>query len=114
MSKRLNINDIRQRCIKIHGDKYIIPEQEYVDVFAKLKIICKIHDEFFISTKNLLSGHGCSKCKNVDKLTLSDLRKRIKNDIIIPEQEYININSKIKVICKNIQNIIGILHQLDY
>ncbi len=100
MSRKLTIDDIKQRCIKIHEDKYIIPEQKYIGVFEKIKIICKIHGEFFITTKNLLSGHGCSKCKKVDQLTLFDLRKRIKIDIIIPEQEYININSKIKVICK--------------
>jgi hypothetical protein len=104
MSKKLNILDIRKRCHKIHSNKYRIPNQNYIDIFARITVICKTHGEFDISTKNLLSGHGCSKCAGVEKSSIVELRKKCNkihgDKFIIPNQEYINAKTDIKVICK--------------
>jgi len=104
MSKKLDINNIRERIIKIHGDKYILPDQKYVDSFSKILVICKNHGEFHIQPRHLLSGHGCIKCDGFEKLTLDKLRKKcydINGDnIFIPDQEYINSKTKINVKCK--------------
>lgn len=120
MSKKLTINNIRERSFKIHGDKYIITDQNYVDSFTKIKVTCKEHGDFYIEPRHFLSGHGCIKCAilkmgyngknghinmNILKLTLDEIRKRtykIHGDsIIIPEQKYINAKTKIKIICKH-------------
>jgi hypothetical protein len=62
MSKKLTIIDIRERMEKIHGNQYILPDQNYIDSFSKIKVLCKDHNEFFIEPRHLLSGHGCAKC----------------------------------------------------
>jgi very-short-patch-repair endonuclease len=104
MCQKLTISEIILRTEKLFGDKYIIPEQNYIDSYAKLKVICKIHGEFTISSKNLLSGHGCKKCAGIEKIELSEIRERCNekfgDQFIIPEQEYLNSKSKLKVICK--------------
>jgi len=104
MSRKLTIDEIRKRCYDIHSDKYIIPDQDYVDSFTKIKIICKEHGEFYMESRHLLSGHGCKKCVGCEKLTIDDVRKRCYethgDNIMIPDQEYINAKTKIKIICK--------------
>jgi len=63
-NKVLNTEDIIERAVKIHGDKY-----DYSKVVAgknntaKITIICEKHGEFKQTVSTHLDGGGCSKCK---------------------------------------------------
>jgi hypothetical protein len=75
----------------------------FVNNKTKVKITCNIHGDFHISPQDLLSGHGCSKCKNVYKPTTEEFIAKVK--IIFPKYDfslvnYINSKTKISVICK--------------
>jgi len=104
MSRKLTLSEIRKRTYKIHSNKYIIPDQIYVDSFTKIKIICKIHGDFYMESRHLLNGHGCKKCSGCEKLTIDKIREKCYEihgyNIIICDQEYINAKTKIKIICK--------------
>ena len=63
-NKVLNTEDIIERAVKIHGDKY-----DYSKVVAgknntaKITIICEKHGEFKQTVFTHLEGGGCRKCK---------------------------------------------------
>ena len=46
----------------VHGDKYEIPNQEYVNDKTKIKVICPIHGEFAAAPNMLKMGRGCPQC----------------------------------------------------
>ncbi len=49
-----------------HDNKYIYPQQEYVNNKTKIIIICPIHGEFKQRVdSHLSSGNGCPKCMNL-------------------------------------------------
>ena len=47
---------------ELHNFKYEYDESTYVDTKTKIKMICPIHGEFWLSPNTHLSGHGCQKC----------------------------------------------------
>ncbi len=49
---------------KIHGDKYIYEEVNYIKANEKVKIICPIHGEFMQTPNKHLQGRGCPYCNN--------------------------------------------------
>lgn len=62
-----------EKARKIHGDKYIYTNTEYVNSQTPIKVICPKHGEFTITPNHLLSGVGCSDCgaeSTAEKLSL--------------------------------------------
>ena len=50
-------------AMKIHGEKYIYDEVEYVNNRTPIKIICKIHGPFWQQPISHISGkQGCPIC----------------------------------------------------
>lgn len=47
-----------------HGDEFDYSMVEYVNNSTNVKIICKIHGEFYQTPSNHLIGHGCPLCKS--------------------------------------------------
>lgn len=75
---------------KIHPDKYIYTEVEYKNSHTPVKIICKIHGEFYITPHSLLKGDTCQKCSE----TKGEKKVRIfleENGIEYIEQYRINL-----------------------
>lgn len=76
LTKTDSYDDVIQQFRKIHGDKYIYPEDnriQYVNKQSKLKIICPEHGEFIKSAQKHLSGQGCFHCRInelIDKFSL--------------------------------------------
>lgn len=66
--KRLTQQQVIERFIKVHGDKYNYSEVEYKNTRTKLKINCKKHGDFEQLYKVHASGSGCPKCANENKL----------------------------------------------
>lgn len=75
-----------KKAIIIHGDKYDYSEVEYKNCKKQVKIICKIHGEFFPTPDNHINAKsGCKKCGFID--TGNKLRK--------PQEDFIKQASKI-------------------
>jgi very-short-patch-repair endonuclease len=86
-------------------DEYDFSRFEYINNRVKGLVICKEHGEFLISPKKLLNQSGCPSCSGKKKLTIEDIRNRIREihgDIYyLPDQKYTNNKTKLKVICEN-------------
>jgi len=54
--------EIKEKIIKIHGDKYDLSEVKYEGAKKKIKLICREHGVFEKSLGVLLKGTGCNKC----------------------------------------------------
>ena len=52
-----------------YEDKYDYSKVEYVNSKTKVCIICPKHGEFYITPKQHLQGHGCTKCAKNGKWT---------------------------------------------
>lgn len=82
---------------------------EYINNSTKVKIICKEHGVFEITPNNLLSKHGCQKCKTekIKKYLSSTTKQFVKkaekiygNKYDYSLVEYINAHTAVKIICK--------------
>ncbi len=93
-----------ERANKIHENFYDYSLVEYKNNNTKIKIICPIHGEFLQKPSEHLLKSGCSKCKNVKKLTLDEfiIKAKLKHDDKYDYSlvEYINNRTKVKIICK--------------
>lgn len=108
MSNKLTIEIIRERSVKIHGNKYYIPDQEYLNNHTNIKIWCIECRDYFFQTANnhTIHKHGCTICaKRDDKFTLEYIREKCKeihgDKFTIPDQEYNGMNYEIVMICNN-------------
>jgi very-short-patch-repair endonuclease len=104
MSKKLTQEEFIEKAIKVHGNKYDYSLVEYINTKTKIKIICKEHGEFLQVPNYHLSNCGCPLCSSNIKLTTEDFIKLAKekhnNKYDYKLTNYININSKVKIICK--------------
>jgi very-short-patch-repair endonuclease len=97
------------RASKVHQNKYVYSEVDYVNNQTKVKIICPLHGEFFQIPKNHLNNHGCPKCalefksKN-SRFSLEKVVRKFKkihgNLYGYSLVDYINNHTKVKIICK--------------
>lgn len=60
----LSMEEVIKRVKEVHGEDYVIPEQEYINSHTKFKAICKKHGEFSITPESIMYGYGCQKCAN--------------------------------------------------
>ena len=57
-----NTDDFIKKANSIHKNIYDYSESNYSSAREKIKIICKIHGDFFQSPNDHLCGCGCQKC----------------------------------------------------
>lgn len=60
--RRSSTKEFVQKATNVHGSKYDYSKVEYTFNDVKVEIICQIHESFFITPANHLSGQGCGKC----------------------------------------------------
>lgn len=96
-----------EKCKKIFPD-YDYSKTIYTGRHSKVKVICKNHNyQFEITAGDLLSGHGCPKCKTykVKKQAFTtsefiDKAKKVhKNLYDYSKVDYVNNNTKVCIIC---------------
>lgn len=64
MTKRSTTEEFVEKSTKLHGDKYDYSLVEYTTNTAKVKIVCRKHNEFFLQAPaNHLKGSGCPICR---------------------------------------------------
>jgi hypothetical protein len=95
---------------KIHNDYYQYDFNTYKNLSTRMKIICKIHGEFWQSPHNHEWGKGCVFCgrKRIDINTLKDRQENFitkatllyGNRFNLSTVNYIDNRQKVKIICK--------------
>lgn len=102
--KILTKDEFIQKAREVHGDKYEYDNVVYVKESENVIIHCKIHGDFEQTPKSHLKGNGCSSCSGLKQLTTEEFIQRAKkvhgDRYNYSESEYINSNTKIKIICK--------------
>ena len=63
--KKLTNKIIIDRFKAIHSDRYDYSDVIYLNRRTKVKINCRIHGQFLMSSENHTSGQGCSKCSDI-------------------------------------------------
>ena len=62
--KSITQEEIIERFIKKHGNRYDYSKVEYNGIYNKVNIICEQHGEFLQATNSHLHGCGCPLCIN--------------------------------------------------
>ena len=65
---RSNVDDFVKKAKEIHGDKYNYSKVEYKNNRTKVCIICPEHGEFWQTPDGHLSGCGCPKCADLQRI----------------------------------------------
>lgn len=109
--KKLTTEQFIVRAIDKHGDKYDYSETVYLTAKDKVKIRCKIHNNYFypLPDNHTRLGSGCPLCGD----TRSSDAKRISQEEFIAratevhgdiydysETVYVGIDEKVKIRCK--------------
>ena len=81
--KQLSLEEIKNKFINIHGNKYDYSKFKEINRNIKDIIICPIHGEFLQSRNHHLRGSGCPSCANVPiggfkRKTIDDFKNEIK------------------------------------
>jgi hypothetical protein len=109
--KKSNKEDFVFKSNNIHPGKYDYSLTEYINCETKVKIICKKCNNIFMQRPSChLSGKGCPKCaidnkkSNKEDFSLKSYNKHPgKYDYSLVQ--YINTETKVKIICKKCNNI---------
>ena len=64
----LTTEDFINKAKTVHGDKYDYSKVEYVNTHQEVCIICPEHGEFMQEPANHLSGRGCPKCADINRI----------------------------------------------
>lgn len=92
-----------QKAKKIHGDKYDYSQAEYVNNYTPLKIICKIHGEFYQTAHTHLNGGGCPLCVGNVKSNTAEFIKKAReihgDKYDYSKVDYVNAKTKVCIIC---------------
>lgn len=106
---KLTKDEVIERIKNIHGDKYGgVDDINYVNIGTKIKLICPIHTDFYITPKSIFNGCGCRQCAqiananktkyNID--TFIEKAREIHGDKYDYNQStYINCATKLKIVC---------------
>ena len=93
------------KAIRVHNNFYDYGEVVYSTAKTKVVISCPLHGNFEMTPNNHLSGQGCPKCSNRQKLTTEDFIKRAQDvhgdTFDYSLADYKNMKTKVVVLCKH-------------
>jgi hypothetical protein len=101
-------NDFIVKAIMVHNNKYDYSNVKYIDLYSKITIFCKEHDNFEQTPQGHLSGRGCIKCANKYSYTTDEWICKAKK---IHGEKY-DYSKSIYTSCKNNISIICNQHGL--
>ena len=106
---KLTKDEVIDRIKNIHGDKYGgVDDINYINIGTKIKLICPIHKDFYITPKSIFNGCGCRKCSQIANAnkTKYDIDAFIKKAREIhgdkydySQSTYVNGITKLKIVC---------------
>jgi len=103
--QRSNTEEFNKKAKEIHGDKYDYSLVNYINNNTKVIIICKTHGEFEQTPSSHFMSFGCRDCglinirSNTNKF-IEKARKTHGDKYDYSKVEYVNIRTKIMIICK--------------
>lgn len=106
---KLTKDEVIDRIKNIHSDKYGgVDDINYINIGTKIKLICPIHKDFYITPKSIFNGCGCRKCSQIANAnkTKYDIDAFIKKAREIhgdkydySQSTYVNGITKLKIVC---------------
>lgn len=98
-------NGFINRAKEVHGDRYDYSQTEFLNCSSKVKIICRIHGEFFQQTFGHISGRGCPICGGKHPLNTKifierAIEKHGDHLFDYSKVNYTNTDAKVEIICK--------------
>lgn len=87
----LTYEEFKITANKIHNNKYAYPDQEFKNLYTKIKIICPIHGEFKQYPNYHLKGGGCRFCaieNDIKRKYMSQEQFIAKCKKIFPDYDY--------------------------
>lgn len=109
MGRNKNLSELVLQYKSIHGDRYDYSLVEYKNANTKLKIICKKHGIFNITSRQHLNGVNCLHC---ERERISYSQRKTTNEFITNANithgdrydyslvEYIKATKPVNIICK--------------
>ena len=99
-----NTEEFIKKAQVIHGNNYDYSETVYVAAAKKVKIICPLHGEFYVTGNNHLRGKGCPKCAwSGVKLTTEEFINKAKlihgSKYNYDKVEYVNSITPVYIMC---------------
>lgn len=91
-----------------HGDRYNYDRVEYLGNTVKVNIVCNIHGDFWQAPADHKAGKGCQKCAKklqgkkplTTEIFISKSVQTHGDKYDYSESEYIDSDTKVKIICK--------------
>ena len=103
VGKGLNRDEIIEKFVSVHGNKYDYSKVVYNGMHNKVVIICPEHGEFKQTPTKHILGQGCGKCGHMVKLTQNMFVKKVidiyKGKYDYSKVEYKTSHDKITIIC---------------
>lgn len=105
-NKNIGNDNFISKAKLVHGDIYDYSLTEYLESKEQIKIICSKHGIFEQRASNHLSGKGCLKCYNENKLSnslefIEKAKEKHGDKYDYTNLKYVNDKTKIKIICPN-------------
>jgi hypothetical protein len=108
MSKRLSLEEVKNKFESVHGQKYDYGKVIYAGSQKKVEIVCPIHGSFFQIPSDHMRGCGCQQCGR----DLTGLKKRNDTEWFLKESKdrhgdiynysmtnYVKSSDRVKIIC---------------
>lgn len=76
--KKYNDNNFITRAHQIHGDKYDYSTTFYKNLSSPVKIICRLHGEYYQKPIEHLRGKGCPTCSHKFGVSINTVSKNTK------------------------------------
>lgn len=109
VKKHIHITSLKReefifRASKIHNNKYLYDEIDFISYRDKVKIICPVHGSFWQTPNNHVNNkQGCSKCAKVASISNIEAIERCK---IVHGDKYnydlvsfVKVTNKVIIIC---------------
>lgn len=61
-----NSNNVKEKFIKVHGNKYSYDKMDYYNRHTKITITCPYHGDFEQTPGSHVAGRGCPRCNHVN------------------------------------------------
>ncbi|EES90391.1 hypothetical protein CLG_B2229, partial [Clostridium phage D-1873] len=68
-----------QHYLECNSLPYTLASKHYISSTHKLKLICPVHGEFYMSWDSIREKHRCSKCQGVYKRTTEDFKQDVRS-----------------------------------
>lgn len=97
------LENIIQKFISVHGNKYDYSKVVYVSYHEKVCVICPEHGEFWITPAHHIRGQGCPVCAGTKLSNTEEFLEKLKkihgDKYITDKVVYVNNKTKVTLIC---------------